>query len=316
MTAFGLPIANLPNVFFDPASAYPWTRLCETTFIRRLFHALAAHCGNEFDRWSFYIFSAHDAACVPASASVRAERKVLMFLSDESCSVPSDLRGQFHAIFKSYLPGEVRGSNIYPLPLGYVDDVPELPVVPMADRTVDVFFSGNLHRSRLGLWQALHPAFRCLPQQSVKPILRVVRRCGWPRLRMDFSSSQGRRVVHFTDAFRSGMGPSQYAHMLANSKIVLCPRGITAAETFRHIEALRAGAIVVSDPLPKTRFWRDAPIITVNGWKEGLAAVDELMKVPVGLLELQQRGLAWWREVLSEQAVARYIAGTLGMSAT
>ena len=297
-----LPIGS--NVFVDSASAHGWTELNESTFISSSLAVLRSHLGPGFSEYSFYIFSPPRADTMPASANEQVALKVLLFLSDESASVPHHLADRYTAIFKAYLPFEATGANIFQLSLGAARDVPTFPPLPMAERPLDIFFSGNLNANRMALYRAISPVLRWIPVPDAG-LLAILRRSGLGRLfRRDFSGFDGElntRIV-FSDGFKRGLAPAEYGELLTRSKVVLCPKGFQSAETFRHVEALRAGSVVVSEPLPDTSLYRGSPIIEVENWRDGLATARALAADVNRLDDLQARGLEWYRSVLSPEA--------------
>lgn len=308
MTTSSPRVPGLPaNVTYDAASAYPWGDLNETAFVTAVFTSLADTMGDAFARFEFVVLSSHDPHVMPASAAGPAGNKVLVFISDETGTPPTHLSDHYRAIFKAYLTHEPVGTNIFPFSLGTVRTVPALPVKPVDSRSIGIFFSGNLNANRFPLYWRLHPVLRLLPEPAARLAQRVARRIGWPALRMDFTDPARQRHIRFTPAFKGGLGPVEYGHLLADSKIVLCPRGFTSAETFRHMEAMRAGAIVVSEPLPATRFYAGSPIVTATGWEDGLREAERLLGQPGLLREMQAKTIEWWQSVGSEPAVAAFM---------
>ncbi|MCP9884160.1 hypothetical protein KBY97_03325 [Synechococcus sp. ATX 2A4] len=306
--------AALPsNVQLDAASAYGWEQLNETAFLTRCFVTLARELPC-FSSWRFFVFSSHQPEAVPASAALPGDDKVLIAISDESPSISATLALQAHYrhIFKAYLPRELLGSRVYPFHPGVVGAVPQLAVRPFAERSLDVFFAGNLNPNRLPLYCALHPLLRhlspALARSLVRRMPRRLRRHSLDRLA---DPALGRTSLLFSDGFRRGLAPAAYAGLLHDSRIVLCPRGFSSSETFRHMEALRAGAVVVSEPLPDTTFYRGSPIVTVPDWRTGYLVIQQLLADPAALLERHQASLAWWNSHCSEQATARYLAKRL-----
>jgi hypothetical protein len=83
--------------------------------------------------------------------------------------------------------------------------------------------------------------------------------------------------------------------------------GARSPETFRHIEAMRAGAVVISQPLPDTHFYRGSPIVSVENWKEGIHRAKQLLNDPLALADLQEATINWWETVCSEAATASYM---------
>jgi hypothetical protein len=104
--------------------------------------------GEDFEGCTFYVLSTHKIDVFPQSASIPGEKKVLLFMSDELSSIPWHLRSSYFAIFKSYLPKEVPGTNIFPFHLGYGKGVPSFEPKPVDERSIDLFFSGNLNANR------------------------------------------------------------------------------------------------------------------------------------------------------------------------
>lgn len=302
MTALG------ENVVYDEASAYAWSDLNETEFLERVVAELRAAMGDAFGEHTFFILSSHDPDVRPASIGDPAQRKVLIFVSDESASVPDVLAPHYKAVFKSYLPRELPGTNIFPFSLGYVRGVPAPPPEPILERSISVFFSGSLGPARRPLYRALHPVYRRLPAAALDRALSDRKRLLVPE---DLSHTMPDSVLRFTRGFRQGHSAEEYGALLADARIALCPHGARNPETFRHIEAMRAGAVVVSEPLPDTHFYRGAPFVTVEDWPSGMRAVRELLASPARLQELQDATLAWWDSVCSERATARYVAERL-----
>ena len=118
--------------------------------------------------------------------------------------------------------------------------------------------------------------------------------------------------INFTSGFKAGLSPDQYGSMLTDSKVVLCPKGFDSTETFRHMEAIRAGAVVISEPLPDTHFYRNSPIRCVSNWREGVDPAKHLCTNPEALRDAQRRTIQWWRDVCSERAAAKFVHETLG----
>ena len=59
------------------------------------------------------------------------------------------------------------------------------------------------------------------------------------------------------DDFNSGLSKETYAQLLADTKVVLCPRGFAATESYRVYEALEAGAIPLVEDDGGTDLWRE-----------------------------------------------------------
>lgn len=308
------PAHIIGPVFLDPNSGHQWDDLIQRDFLAEIFQVLTERLSPEMQDIRFYVFSPLDAKQRPASADFVDERKVLIFLSDEADSVtPTALSSQYLAIFKPSMRTEMPGSNIFTMSLGLANGVPASFPKPMAERPVDVLFTGNLNRNRYPLYFAFHPLLRRFPAFARNRLFHFLVRSPLRRLlRQDFSTTDtGRRIVTFTNGFGQGLSRNDYGRLLADSRIVLAPRGFVSAETFRHLEALRAGAVVVSERLPDTFLYRDAPIQCINDWHQGLLHVEALLRDPQRLQALQNAGLRWYEEVLSPRAEALRMMDTV-----
>jgi hypothetical protein len=288
----------------------------ESKFIKDLTNELRGILGARFDDFEFFIYSKNHRAknkgpktnhdIMPPSGELTSDKKkVLLYFSDEKGLDPSHFSDRYLAIFKSYIGIKAVAKNVFPLALGYVNAVPEFPQKSIKDRKYNVFFRGNLNMNRINLykifskWGFLLPSERLLTHDYYQKLLL--------KLGNDFSSFFSKSIIIFNNGFKSGFSPTKYGEILADSKIVLCPKGYTMTECFRHFEAMRAGCVIISEPLPDTPFYSNSPIIQVDNWNEGLSLVEELLKKPNELEEIHQQTVNWWKEKCSENATAKYI---------
>ena len=300
------------NIIFDEASDYKWEALNETTFILKFFSHLKNIMGDKFYNYTYYILSSHNPVVVPHSFHVESKYKILFFISDESSTMPVHLQTKYFAIFKSYLPFELPGTNIFPFNIGYFRDVVEYVSLPMNERKFNVFFCGNLNYNRFSLWKELMPGIRNIPNIN-KYIIKFLLRNKFTRLLFmnKFDSAFSESYIRFTSGFKKGLSPEEYSIMLVNSKIILCPKGYQSAETFRHMEALRAGAIVISQTLPDTYFYRGSPIISVSSWRLGIEIAKDLISNPAELERKQILVLNWWNNICNEESTAAYVSDNI-----
>jgi hypothetical protein len=202
------------------------------------------------------------------------------------------------------LSGSARSIDI---PLGYSHQ-PDLPLKPFEQRQTDVFFAGSLVHDldRKGSWkQALKRLVGSPKTVHRKAMIREVER---------FRARHGelRAKITVSGDFRS-LGSSDvtsYAEDMMDARVALVPQG-TAAESYRLFEAWRYGCIVICEQLPPRPFLQGAPAIVLRSWRELEAALSQLLGDPQRQLALHEASLAWWREVCSEDAVGRHLAGRL-----
>jgi hypothetical protein len=222
---------------------------------------------------------------------------------------PSIFSNRYFAIFKSYIGKNAVAKNVFPLVLGYVNAVPELPDKSIQDRKYNVFFRGNLNFNRIDFYRMFSRWRLFLPSESF--LTNEYYRRFLLKLGSDFSSFFSKSIIIFNSSFKGGFSPEKYGEVLADSKIVLCPKGFFMTECFRHFEAMRAGCIIISEQLPDTPFYSKSPIIQVDNWNEGIEIVRELVKDQDKLEEIHQMTLEWWKEKCSENATAKYIVDNI-----
>jgi hypothetical protein len=312
-------ITELENVFFENKNV---DNSCESDFLISALIELRKIMISEFDDYIFFIFSSQEKNIVPESAHIQiAKKKVLIFVSDESYNDPCYLASYYYIIFKMYLKTDRLLTNIYSFPLSPEKKVPQLPVVPMGERKYSVFFSGNLNNSRIELYLSLllkitinkvvnanRRFFVFLTKLKIfrrlvkKPLKRLVL-----LLKSEFAKSFPYSYIRFVDGFMQGLPPWEYGEIIANSKIVLCPKGYHSAECFRHYEAMRAGCVIISGKLPPTHIYKNSPVIQVDNWIEGLAIASDLLNNADKLEEIGRLTYDWWEKRCSENATAQYM---------
>lgn len=240
-----------------------------------------------------------------------SRKRVLIYLSDETGSVPTHLSRYFFAIFKCYLPQERLNGNIFAFPLGYTNGPPNGALVQFENRKYDVSFIGNLNYNRWPLCRSFS-MLRFLPFMPY-PIERRMMAWFAKSLPRQWEDQLGKSLISFTAGFRNGLGREKYSELLANSRIVLCPPGWRSPECFRHYEAMREGCIVLSSRLPPTHFYQKAPMVEVNDWSKVYEIIRDLLRNPFRMLELHKFTKDWWKNVCSETAVANHIKHCLSL---
>jgi hypothetical protein len=187
------------------------------------------------------------------------------------------------------------------LPIGTYN-VLDLPLRRFEERGSDLFFAGSVAHAP-GRGAALKA--RIMPKNlSREAMLRNVE-----RLRHDRDVSVDLRV---TGGFRESVNadPAAYSHALMDCRLALVPRGATT-ETHRFFQALKYGCVVVTDSVPPSWFYEEAPIVRLRHWDELEQVVMPLLARPERLDALHRQALRWWELACSEEAVGRLMARTL-----
>jgi hypothetical protein len=297
------PLSSYTNVFFDTASKYELSAIHDRLYLFDLLMHLQKELKDDFLRFNFFILSAHNPGIIPASAALTTENKVLIWFGDESGIFPDHLRQYYLVIFKSYLKREEPG--IYANHLGYVNEFKGI-AEDTHTKDIDVFFSGNRNNNRLNLYIQLlarkYAVFGALWLIPVKYRSKIVRRLKL----MNVSSKKA--VYLFSVGWKGGLLYAEYFNYLRRSKFVLCPRGFERTETFRHIESLHAGCIVISEPLPDISLYKNHPFLTYTNPSGLTRILDDIGKGKYDVTALQEQHLAFYRERLTVQAVAARMA--------
>jgi hypothetical protein len=189
--------------------------------------------------------------------------------------------------------------RIYTIPLGYHSQE-ELPQIPMQDRTLDLFFAGELATKLLPTtyryWVSTSKA------EARKQLWRVLKRMErdseW-RIDLDDIGvgDIGTRATQF----------HLYSQKMMNSRICLAPRG-SMAETFRLYEGLRAGCLVITNRLPDDPFLRCAPVIQINHWKELPGFLQKHARDVDALEHYRHSSLEWWQSHCHERVIGPQVA--------
>jgi Glycosyl transferases group 1 len=180
------------------------------------------------------------------------------------------------------------------IPYGCFADF-EPDVIPMCDRDLDYAFLGSVtYNANEKKW--FHAAM-----ESPKELARRVMCEGIQEV------SRGDRwhgFLHATNDMKESISnPLNYADILARSKISLVPRG-TCYDTYRFFESLKAGCVVICEPLPDLWFYEGHPGITITDWRDLPQLLDRLLSDPELLERKSQQGVKFYNERCAENVVA------------
>ena len=247
------------------------------------------------DDWDFYLYfelSRWKGADLQIQDSPR--KKVVFCVCDESARTAYAFLDKVDLVFRMYLPEEQRG-KVFHVPVGPSRHFAGGEVIPFAERPRNVFFSGNLHQGRAGLYRALTGvSFLSFG------LLHKLRRLLGEQFDKAFPAS----TIRFSTGFHNGIAPQEYAKYLGESKLVLCPAGIESAESMRHFEAASLGCVVVTEAMPDVTVYRNAPFVVLPSWRELQPTVRKLLREPNRLFDLHAQTLEWWHTTANPTAVA------------
>ena len=256
---------------------------CEWNYIQGVLEHL-----NLDDSYRLYIVSTTQEHDFTDKVKLDNKRKnVIISLADEwsTDNIPQDWKDNA-TVFKAYLKPEQEEDNVHHFPLGYNKKHKKLPYKPIKSRPIDVFFAGHIASvNRLHYMRWVIEYF-----QELKPE---------DRPNYEFAISKG---------FNLGLDGKEYSQKLHDAKIVICPAGNVSMETFRHYEAMRSGAVVVSPKLPQTKIYKDAAICQVDKWEYQIGDTIMDLLSDVDMLQLvQDRQQQTYNNRFTVKSVAKYI---------
>jgi hypothetical protein len=264
---------NLDVIWDLPEDCEEWNHV-ETTLARLESHLVSLRF---VDRFVLFITSQTEKLEIAIDTPV-----VVYHIKDKVHEVPSYVNDVF-LVFKNYVPFYPPSDKVRSVPLGCNKHITSLDVQLIVDRNIDLFFMGSEDN------------------------------------REDFFTFVGKGSLSSTKAQNIVIERSVeiqynvYAQSIAQSKIALCPAGISC-DTFRIYEAMRAGCVVIVPRQVPAWFNHGWPLIELDDWCELKPIADSLLNNPKKLQEISDQTRAWWEEKCSEEAVARYMARELSLN--
>jgi hypothetical protein len=270
--------------------------------------------GEEYHRFRFLVYEHQMHLPIP-DFKMYGKDVILIMLSDENSTVPTELCDKFYAILKSYYPLENNTNNIIAFPIGYSNSASLTRFIPFENRTYDASYAGNFLGNRLDFYRQFN-FLRLLPPFPIKNRLlrtyyyKILTKLKLYRPKM-YHNTYGNSICYWSGGFAKGLAREEYANIISNTRIALCPMGFRSTECFRLMETMRLGCVIVSDELPPSRWYKNSPIIIVKDWLNISKVLDGLINDPERLLKLHQQTLNWWKDVCSDEAVAAYLASEI-----
>ena len=286
-----------------------WFRGYSASFLERTMNELKS-CWKDFDRYIFHIAQPFWGKAFFPDERDR-ERHVLFYLGDETGQMPQDARDRYLAVFRQYLDKNSHAGNEYPIRLGTTPFLEGRALSDMGSRRIDVFYSGNLNANRMELY-CYFAGYPWLPFGFLAR--RIMARLLRGRMPRDFSGKFPNSVVSFTSGFQKGYGQEEYADLLTDSKLAICPTGFVSSETIRHYEAMNAGCVVITQQSPPNGLFDAAPVVQVRHWRELDTLVPSLLRDTDRLDRLHEQARAWWEGVCEEKVVAAYVREKIEMA--
>lgn len=308
--------SHLDNVIFfydlspwkaDPKSIYG-------QHLDNVLKKLESRMGNLYFEYRFLVYE-HNLHQPMPEFKLTGDDVILIFISDENSTVPESISDQFFAIFKSYYPLEENHGNILAFPIGYSNSAAMIKHVPFEQRKYDASYAGNFLGNRLDFYRQFSllrffPPFPIRNRKIIALYFKLLRKLKIFKARK-YNNDFGTSMVYWSDGFAKGLSREEYADIISNTRIALCPKGFISTECFRLMETMMIGCVIVSADLPPSRWYKDSPIIVVKDWLNIKKTVNALIQDPDKLRELHVRTLQWWDEVCSDEATAKYLAGEI-----
>lgn len=232
-----------------------------------------------------YVFLSRQHADDLVQAPLHA-RTILIYTSNEDGYLPA-LSQQVGLCFTPDCNQWPLPAGVHMFPLGCNGNIPTVPWREWQERSLDLFFAGQV-----------------MPRRG--PLLMEL-----IQLLFDLRDSDYQAQVTLSPRFQAGLAPEDYAKTLMNSRLALVPAGVSPI-TLRLFEALRSGCVPLYQDLPDTWFFKDLPglCLPLNG--SGLSAlVMSLLAQPDRLEHLHDQARKHYQAYLTPQAVASYMIQVL-----
>jgi hypothetical protein len=298
---------------FENISTLPlkgdWKTCLEAAYLEDFFKNLQEKIGSLFKIFHFHILHLN-LGTGRIDLPHFGKNHILLWLSDESSQLPEDIPSKFGLVLKSYHLPKNSPPNVLPFPLCGSSAVIHKEPSPFGSRHTSVFFSGNLNKNRAELFYRLKFHFidiiPCFPNSIlIQGILsQLARKLPFNR---DLSYIISDSTIIFNQTFRSGFAENEYAKILSDSRICICPRGFSTPETIRHYEAMRLGCVLLSSPLPNSPYYFGSPIIEIPSWRNIRKKIISMLSNQEELCSISNATLNWWNERISPNAVAETV---------
>ena len=208
--------------------------------------------------------------------------------------------------------GELNRS-VAPFPVAYSNEVGQSEYIPFERRRYDITFSGYLSWRRLDFFRQF-TLFHSLPERNLKnPTLirayKVLLKLLYSK--RDFSERWPNSYIKFTNGFAQGLSGGDYANLIANSRVVLCPPGFASNECIRHWEAMRHGCIMVTAPLPGHYFYKGYPMYFVEQWSRLFDTINKAISDRASMRRQHLEAMEHWKNSSGEISVARHMADVI-----
>lgn len=257
-----------------------------------------------FEEFLFCEFTNDDKE-IPAVRFYPHDKKVLIWTAGEKkIQQINEIKSEFHHIFANYYWDEDKVTSI---PLGYYHLVSNDNYVPINERNFNISFMGALNKHRIPLAAEITGIHKYLISLGLH--LNHTRTLKFLNDFLDLVKPDEK--YYFSWQFNSGTTKEKYNLVMTHTKIALAPKGWVNTETFRLYEALQFGCVVVTNKLPKRKYYENIPVIQVEDWKDGFKMVKELLKNETLLSELSEKGKQYYNDFLSPKATAKIMAEKL-----
>ena len=201
-----------------------------------------------------YVFYEHNTHKPLPEFKIQGQDVILIFVADENSTVPLELCDKFFAIFKNFYPLEENVRNIVAFPIGYSNSAVLMTFRPFEERKYDASYAGNFLANRLDFYRQF-TWLRFLPPVPIqstwmrKVYCRLLTRLRIYRPRM-FRDTFRKSICYWSGGFAKGLPRDEYAEIISETRIALCPMGFKNTECFRLLETMRMGCVIVADVLP------------------------------------------------------------------
>lgn len=292
------------NIHYDSGSDIIPEKNSELPYISSILQEVKILLNEKFEEYEFQIFASNKHTnIIPIN---KEKKNILIFIFNSFDFNILNLESKYFLILKSFLKN-YGTKKLIGIPVGspLLDNIN--PNTPILKRRYNYSFIGTYHTY-------LAPFFIQFCELKYLPQPLAISALSNKKIRHFFEKKIHRKQKEkgaFILFSNEGLSDAIQADIICQSKIILCPKGENSAETAQHIQALKAGSILISDPLPDHDFYQSDCIIQVENWNDLLSMLPLILKNENQMENLHMDSKQLFKQYLDPKAIAQKIAALL-----
>lgn len=210
----------------------------------------------------------------------RGKNSFLVHVGDEFYELGIDRYLSFRGVFRTMWSAVFNPQHVFVLPLGYSTEMK----------------AGELKASqRRYAWSFIGEAGKSSRPDAVRALSPIE-----PHLCFSTTSVPGMTFFARSAEAQKRIARADFVEILGQSAFAPSPMGNASLESCRVYDALECGAIPIIERRLGFDYFRsllgDHPLPTVRSWSEARTIIEDLLRAPERLDDLQNQCVGWWKE--------------------